>query len=49
MYTQRNAYAFYGDIYEEVAELYNAPDFNKEDKRSNLTAVRVRMGIIAYR
>lgn len=29
----KNAYYFYKDIYEEVAELYNAPDFDKENPR----------------
>lgn len=26
----KNAFAFYGDIYEEVAQMYNSPDFNKD-------------------
>lgn len=29
----KNAYAFYGSIYKEVADLYNSPDFDKEDPR----------------
>jgi hypothetical protein len=29
----KNAYAFYKDIHEEVAALYNSPDFNKDDPR----------------
>lgn len=29
----KNAYAFYGDIYEEVAAIYNSPDFDKENPK----------------
>jgi len=29
----KNAYAFYKDIHQEVAELYNSKDFDKEDPR----------------
>lgn len=29
----KNAYAFYGSINKEVADLYNSPDFDKEDPR----------------
>lgn len=29
----KNAHAFYGAIYQEVAELYNSPDFDKENPK----------------
>lgn len=29
----KNAHAFYGSIYEEVAEMYNAPNFDKENPK----------------
>jgi len=29
----KNAYAFYGDIYEEVAAIYKSPDFDKENPK----------------
>lgn len=29
----KNAHAFYGSIYEDVAEMYNSPDFDKENPK----------------